>query len=225
MNIVDIEKNTMNQDLKNNRKDYIEYIVSKTIEADKNNKVFQATFSVYSKGYYKEGVKTDHINEETVVAKLTYQKPDNALIEVIDINKDLAKGAKLLYDGSEKVKVKAAGLLGLIPVSFSVYDPMFKNARNHNILDALEGLDRLLNKTSKIEVLGVSEVEEKQMYMLKIIADKKPDPEITHEIIGVDSETFVVLLNEMYIKDDLVSQYMVKDIKTNIQLEDDFFSL
>lgn len=221
---INIKENTLDV-IDQKSKFYIDYIISKTIESDKKNKIFQAIFSVYSKGYYKDGIKLNRINEETVTAKMTYQKPNNALIEVIDNPKEMAKGATLLYNGSDKVKVKAAGILGLIPINFSINDPMFKNARNHKILDALEGLDRLFKETNKIEVLGVSELNGKQMYMLKIIADKKPDNEITHEVIGIDVETFIVLLNEMYINDDLVSQYIVKDINTNIELPENFFDI
>lgn len=218
-----IEKNNLSE---NKQKQFIDYIFTKMIDADNNNHVFQALFSNYSKGYYHDGKRTDSVNEETITAKLTFQKnPLNALIEVIDSPKEIAVGSKLLYTGGDKVKVKAAGILGLVPVSFSINDPMFSDTRNHKILATLDGLKRIIRNDTKAEIVGMSEINGREIYVIKIIAYEKLDSEITHEIIGVDAETFIVLLNEMYVNDDLVSQYIVKDIKINPELETDFFKI
>ena len=208
-----------------NQNDLIKGLFDKMIEKDKSIKVFQATFSNYSKGYYQEGKKTDSLHEETIVAHMTLEKPLNVLLEVIESPKQIAVGSKLLYTGGENVKVKAAGILGLIPVNFSINDPMFSDTRNHKILSTVDGLTRITKPDTKYEMIGVSEINGREVYMIKVDASEKLDPEITHEVIGVDTETFIVLLSEMYVDEELVSQYMVKDIKTNVELEDDFFHL
>ena len=216
------EKEVVSED---KQKEFVNYILAKMAEVDKATKVFQATFSNYSKGYYKEGKKTEAIHEETITARMTFEKPLKVFLDVIDSPKDIAIGSKLLYTGGDNVKVRAAGILGLIPVSFSINDPMFSDTRNHKILATVDGLKRIIKDDTKAEIIGMSEINGREVYLIKIDAKEKLDPQITHEIMGVDSQTFVVLLNEMYVNDELVSQYKVTDIKTNIELEDDFFHL
>jgi hypothetical protein len=188
-------------------------------------KFFKQHFRYILKDTTKKVKKTLNLNEEVTIANLTYQKPNNALIEVIQSPKEIAVGSKLLYNGTNKVKVKAAGLLGIFPINFSIDDPMFSNTRNHKILDTLDGLKRIIKNDTKAEIIGTSTINDKEIYLIKVIASEKPDKEITHEIFGVDTTNFVVLLNEMYINDDLVSQYIVKDIKLNIDLPRNFFKL
>ncbi len=220
---------TMTDEIKNESKGkqrkFVDYIFSKMLETDNSIRVFQATFTNYSKGYYKEGKKTNSIHEATIKAKMTFKKPLNVLLDVISSPKEIAVGSRLLYTGGDKVKVKAAGILGLITVSFSINDPMFSDTRNHKILATIDGLRRVIQDDTKAEIIGMSEINGREVYLIKIDAKEKLDSQITHEVMGVDSQTFIVLLNEMYVNDELVSQYMVSDIKTNIDLDDNFFTL
>ncbi len=211
--------------VENKQKDLTDYLIKKMFEVDAKNKTFRAVFTNYSKGYYQDGKRVNTIHESVIKAKITFQKPLNALLEVIDSPKEIAKGSTLLYTGGDKVKVRAAGILGIIPINFSIDDPMFSDTRNHKILATIDGLKRIKEEGTKIELAGISKLNNREVYLLKIDTPKKLDSEITHEIYGVDSETFVVMLNEMYIGDEMVSQYMVQDIQTNISLEEDFFKL
>lgn len=198
-------------------------IIQKMLEADSKNKIFQAIFSNYSKGDMKNGKHTGQIREETIIAKMTFKKPNNAILNVIDSPDYMAKGATLIYLGGDKVKVKAAGVWGLFPLTFSINNPMFENTRGHKPLTALIGLSRISRNDAKVELNGITYYNGKKVYILKVETPEKLDPEITHEIYLVDAETFIVLSAEMYVNKEMVSQYRVKDIKTNISVPENLF--
>ncbi|MEM4398135.1 MAG: hypothetical protein QW757_05955, partial [Candidatus Woesearchaeota archaeon] len=216
-------KNSSNLD--NNNEKLVQTILKNMIKADENNKIYEATFTNYSKGRMKNGKDTGQIREVTIKARMTLKKPRNVKMYVIESPEPMARGATLLYTGGNKVKVKASGVLGLIPVSFDVNDPMFENARGHTIMSSFDGIRRLLLKDTKIEILGTSYIGDKKVYLLKVIPAEKLDNEITHEVYSVDINTFIVLSVEMFVNKDLVFQYKIDDIKTNINISDDFFTL
>lgn len=211
--------------MKNRKKEFINYILEKLIEADQRNQCFEMVFTSYSKGYYLDGIRTEKKNESLIKAKMILKRPMNVLLEVIESPKDIAIGSTLLYTGGNKVKVKARGILGLIPVTFSINDPMFSDTRNNQILTMLNTIERITNKSTNIDLEGTGEINGREIYILRVNSVIKPDSEITHEIYGVDSETFIIILNEMYIGNELVSQYKVESIKTDLNLPKDFFKL
>jgi outer membrane lipoprotein-sorting protein len=95
----------------------------------------------------------------------------------------------------------------------------------NNTLSSFDGIKRLLLEKTKIELLGTSNIGNKKVYLIKEIPPERLDPEITHEVYSVDSKTFIVLSVEMFVDKDLVFQYKVEDIKVNIDLPDNYFTL
>jgi hypothetical protein len=62
-------------------------------------------------------------------------------------------------------------------------------------------------------------------YVLEVDAYQKPDPEITKELFYVDTQNYIVLCNEMYKGNDLVFQYKLEYINTNVNLNASLFKL
>lgn len=208
------------------RLDISEYeLLKKMIITDKNNKTFESTFTVYSKGDMKDGKHTGVKKEVKFKSKLYFKKPLKALLKVIDTPDLMAKGSTLLYTGGEKIKVKAGGLLSIFTVSFDINSTMFQNTRGHNLLMTLDGLNRLNNPKSKLKIKGIGKIEERDVYILEVDAFEKPDSEITKEVFYVDTENYIVLCSEMYDNNELVLQYKLDYIKTNIDLNDGFFKI
>ena len=58
-----------------------------------------------------------------------------------------------------------------------------------------------------------------------MISPVKADSEITHEIYKVDAESFIVLSIRMYVNNDMVSEYAISDINTNIVETKELFKL
>lgn len=224
-NPVDTDEKANNKIQQNTTDKLTQTILKNMIKADENNKVYEATFTNYSKGRMKNGKDTGQTREVIIKARMTLKKPATVKMNVMESPEAMARGSTLLYTGGEKVKVRAGGLLSIIPVNFDVKDPMFENARGHTIMSSFDGIKRLLLKETKLELLGTSNIGDKKIYLLKAIPPEKLDPEITHEVYSVDSKSFIVLSVEMFVNKDMVFQYKVEDIKTNINISDDFFTL
>lgn len=198
-------------------------IVNKILERDKKNKVFQAVISTYSKGYLKNGKKQNSLIESKISGKVTMRKPNTVLFKVLESDDPMARGSTLLYTGGKTVKVKASGLFGFMSFNFNADDPMFTNSRGHKF--TFDGLKEIRNPNAKVEVIGESKINNRDMYLLKVISPVKADPEITHEIYKVDKETFVVHSIRMYVNKDMVSEYSLKELKTDIEDSDDLFKI
>lgn len=214
---------SFSQELSKEKKE-LDYIIKKVLEVDKKNRSYQARVSIYSKGFYEKGRKLENIKETRMSGFLRFKKPINILFKVEESQDPMALGATLLYTGGEKVHIRASGLLGLVKVSFNIDDPMFSNARNHKF--SFDGLKNLKQGITNADLLGTIIRNGKKNYILKIIPIIKADPEITHEIYFVEIDTFRVSCIEMYVNKEMVSQYNIKDMKSNFVInESDIFRL
>ena len=201
----------------------LDNIIKRVLDVDRKNRSYQADIFIYSKGFYEKGKKTAQEQETRMSGFLTFKKPSSVLFKVNESQDSMARGATLLYTGGKKVQVRASGLLGLVKVSFNIDDPMFSNARNHTF--SFDGLKNLRSGIINSELIGKRIRNGKEAYVIKVDPIIKADPEITHEMYFVDTETFRVLAIEMYVNKDMVSQYSVKNMKANILKSDDVFKL
>ena len=137
----------------------------------------------------------------------------------------MARGSTLLYEGGEKVKVRAAGALGIFPVSFDIGNPMFANARGHKLTESGKAVTRLVKKQQDVKLVGKTKLEGRDTFVLELNGSIDNDLEITRQVYGIDAETFVITSTEMYIDTELVSRYLAKNVKINPELSDDFFEV
>lgn len=203
--------------------DKVKFIVSKILQTDEKNRFIQAEISNYSKGYYKEGKKMPKLIESRVLGKVILKKPNNILFHVIESDNPMARGATLLYKGGKEVRVRASGVFGFVPINFDIDNPMFRNSRNHKF--TFDGLAAVRNDKANVSLISTSEIHNKKVYVLKVVSPTKADPEITHEIYKVDAKTFVVMSIRMYVNNDMVSEYTIKNINNNIIKNDNLFKI
>lgn len=205
------------------KRENIKYIIDRILETDRRNKFVKAEISNYSKGYYKDGKKVSQIVESRVYGKVILRKPYTTLFQVLESTNPMAVGAKLLYKGGKEIKVRASGLFGFIALNFDIDDPMFRNSRNHKF--TFDGLGAIRNSKADVTLLSTSEINNKKVYVLKVVSPTKADSEITHEIYKVDAETFVVLSIRMYVNNDMVSEYTINNLDTSRIKGDDIFKI
>ncbi|MEK7434767.1 MAG: hypothetical protein AABZ74_16660 [Cyanobacteriota bacterium] len=201
----------------------VKTIIKKIIETDQKNTLLTAVVSTYSKGYYHLGKKTDKLIEKKMSGRITTKKPKMILFKVLETDDKMAKDSTLLYTGGKDVKIKPGGIFRFMTITYKIDDPIFLNSRNHKF--TFDGLTGVKDPLSKVELIGTSEVNNRKIYMLKVVSPTKADPEITHEIYKVDAKSFVVLSIRMFVNTDLVSEYSIKDINTNIQDSPELFKL
>ncbi|MFN8671905.1 MAG: hypothetical protein U0457_07465 [Candidatus Sericytochromatia bacterium] len=206
-----------------NTEDKVKNIIHKILETDVKNKFLEANVTTYSKGYYKLGKKTDKLIEKRISGKIIMKKPKKILFKVSESDDPMAVGSTLLYLGGKEIKIKPGGAFSFMRLNYNIDDPIFLNSRNHKF--TFDGLGAVKHRDAKAELIGENEINHKKVYILKVVSPTKADPEITHEIYKIDAQSFVVLSIRMYVNNDMVSEYTIRDINNKLNDSEELFKL
>jgi len=185
---------------------------------------YTATFNMYSKRNDKTVPKGKPVlSTET---KYIFQPPRNSAFEVVKHNLSLVVGAKMVWKGGTTAKVKASGVLGLFPLDLSLDDDKMTTNRNWRLdqLDHIGILSRALDEKAQVELLGKTEINSKQAYMIQVKGTGL-DSEVTHENIAIDTKDFLIIADEMYSDKDLIFQLKINIESKNIDLPSNTFEI
>jgi hypothetical protein len=153
-------------------------------------------------------------------------------IEVLYSSKT-STGTKLLYThGEEKVKVRPAGALSLITTSIDMMDDRLTSSNGWplNHTDFYGMADRLGSTAYKPEVLGKSNVDNTEVFIVKLTKKdgaNEMDSRIKYEQIYYDPKTYMVKLWEAYDGNGTEPFFKIniKEMKFHTSLDDSYFKL
>lgn len=185
---------------------------------------YSATFNMYSKRNDKTVPKGRPVlSTET---KYIFQPPRNSAFDVVKHNLSLVVGAKMVWKGGTSAKVKASGVLGLFPLDLGLDDDKMTTNRNWRLdhLDHVGILSRALDEKAQVELIGKTEINGKQAYMIQVKGTGL-DSEVTHENIAIDMKDFFIIADEMYSNKDLLFQLKINVESKNINLPEKTFEV
>ena len=136
-------------------------------------------------------------------------------------------GAKLVWkDGSDKATAKAAGALGMFPMTLALSDNKMTTNRNWRFdqLDHVGILSRALDKKSELALVGKSTINGKEAYMIKVKGTGL-DEDVTEENVALDAKTFLIIADEVYVGQELVFQTKINIESTNGPVAADAFQV
>lgn len=185
---------------------------------------FSATITNFSKRYDK--LLPDAKPLTTAETKYVFQQPRNSLFNVIKHSNSMVVGAKMVWKGGDTAKAKAGGVLSLIQMELPLTDDKMTTNRNLRFdqMDHVGILSRGLDSKAEVSLAGKSNIEGKDVYMIKI-KGIGTDPEITEENIAIDIKTFYIVADEMYAGKDLVYQTKINVETINSQLPSNTFDI
>jgi outer membrane lipoprotein-sorting protein len=142
---------------------------------------FQTELSVFSAGYYYGGNKTNEKRKAQSTTRLTFKRPSFLRAEVIDTSAAILKDATMVTTDMQSLRVKASGVLSLIPITMTTRDARLATNRNHyfsennpaahmNRWSQAGATWNLLSKTNNRLVLQLQNI-------------KKSDPDIDNETL------------------------------------------
>ncbi|MFN8576916.1 MAG: hypothetical protein U0354_08660 [Candidatus Sericytochromatia bacterium] len=180
-------------------------------------KNYTATIIMYSKRNDKTTPKANPaINMKF---KYVFQPPRTAVFDVLEHNISMVIGAKMVWQGGDSAKVKAAGVLGLFPMDMKLDDSKMTTNRSWRFdqLDHVAILGRANDPKSQLELAGKTQINGKDAYMIKV-KNNGLDDEIKEEHIALDATTFMIVADEMYTDKELVFQLKMNVEGTNVSL-------
>ncbi|MEK7434382.1 MAG: hypothetical protein AABZ74_14715 [Cyanobacteriota bacterium] len=154
--------------------------------------------------------------------KVISKKPGQVKFDVLEHSNSSTVGAKLSYTrGTGKATIRPGGALKFITKEFPQTDSNITSPNEYrpDQVDFFALIERLSLPTYKAELTGKSNIDGKDVYLIKVTSSSNSlDSKITHEIIGFDPTTFQPVLWEAYAGEDL--PYMKTTIKSFNALSD-----
>lgn len=152
--------------------------------------------------------------------KIRYQfkKPGTVRIDVLQSDDPSRKGVKLSYQaGSTQVKARATGMLSLVAVTLPMSDQKVKSGRQYqlNQIDLTATISRITQNTQGAKAVGKTTINGSQVIVIEIPAHNHFDPQVTKERVGVDMQTGMLRMHEMYAGNDMVYAIHTESVKIN----------
>ncbi len=183
----------------------VQKLVNKVRDTYKGVTSYTATVTLFTKKYEKVAPKSAPIT--SAESKYTFQAPRNEAFIIQKHNNSLLVGAKMVWKGEQTAKVKAGGVLGLFPMDMSITDYKLTTNRGWSMdkLDHEGILSRALDPKSQLTLVGKSNINGKEAFMIKVKGSGLDDA-VTEETIAIDAKTYMIIANEVYSGEELVFQ-------------------
>jgi hypothetical protein len=187
----------------------------------------EASIRSYSQGYFSGGERSSELKRVTNEVKVTWAFPKRTRVEVIKTTNPLVEGAVLTTHDLATCRVRAKGLLSLIPITMSATDPKLANNRNHTLPETnpKAALDRFTGPGAAWTVVGDGAVEGVPVKIVHVTGVKPLDDEIDRELLGIDPAQMVMRKVVMYAGNTKVGDHTMVTFRMNVRVSAETFKM
>lgn len=177
----------------------------------------QATISTFEKGS----------TTGTGQIRYTWKQPGQAKIDILKSSDSSRNGVKLAYTGNGQVQVRAGGILGLMALTLPMTDSKVKSGRQYLLsqIDLTATVQRLTQPGQQAKAVGKMQMGGSEVVVLEITSQGHFDSRITKERLGLDLQTFLPRIHEMYEGNNLVYSAKLEQVQINPTLGPDAFKV
>lgn len=187
----------------------------------------EAEAKSYSEGHWKAGKKVAELRTATYRMKMLWVKPRKIRGEILETDNFLVGAAKMVTLDGKKVKVRAGGVLGLVPLTLDTTDDMLGSNRRHKFNqqtpDAIS--ERLLGTQATWTVVGQATIAGTPCKLVEVSGVPKLDSEIEREVVAVDPAAGTLRGVSMYAKGKKVTEVTFTKFRWNPKPAADAFEL
>lgn len=187
----------------------------------------EAEAKSYSEGHWKAGQKVAELRKATYRTKMIWVKPKKIRGDILETDNFLVGGAKMVTLDGKRVRVRAGGVLGLVPLTMDTTDDMLGSNRRHKFNeqtpDAISS--RLLGPQATWTVVGQATLAGVPCKLVEVAGVTRLDPEIEREVVAVDPSTAALRGVSMYVKGKRVVEVTFTKFKWNPKPAADAFAL
>ncbi|HEY9840841.1 MAG TPA: hypothetical protein V6D23_10325 [Candidatus Obscuribacterales bacterium] len=149
-------------------------------------------------------------------------------IDVLSSTNSSQQGVKLGFQsGGNQVRVRPSGVLSMVALNLPMTDPKLLSGRKYQVgqIELTATVNRLTQPGVQAKVLGKTTFAGCEVIVLEITAPNPFDNRITKEDLGLDAQTFLPRIHEMYQGTELVYAGRVEQLTVNPQLPDNAFEI
>ncbi|MEK7433315.1 MAG: hypothetical protein AABZ74_09310 [Cyanobacteriota bacterium] len=171
----------------------------------------------------KSGDPADAVTGDS---KFFFKKDRNERVEITKSTDAQKQGTLLAYKGGDKVQIILAKAIPILGKKFTlaVTDKKIGTSRGVSF-DQLD-LTSMLNRFNKAGVtLSLVSSDANSIKISGAGTFKGIDSEVTNEILTLDAKTMLPLEDEVFVKNKTVLKISVADLKLNVGLKDDLFTI
>jgi outer membrane lipoprotein-sorting protein len=186
-----------------------------------------ANVQCYTQGYYNDGKRGSELRHTTSEIKMVWSKPTKLRIDMLKTNRAIAEGAQLVTVDGQTFRIRAKGLLGLIPFSLPASHPGLNSNRNHTITEEapLAHLQRLTAAGAQWTVMSSSVISGTPVTLVEVTNIKHLDADITREVVGIDPQQMALRRLIMYAQNTRVSEHLITRVRLNGTVASSTFTL
>lgn len=188
--------------------------------------VKQALSSIQNLTATIDSWNTNGQKSETVKTRISFMQPDHNRVDILQSTNSSAVGSKVVWSGTSQVTVRAKVLFVSVTLTLPQTDDRLVNARGYTVADV--GLKRLIDiffhPQTNAKWLGTSNMDGRNLYILELTSPLSPD-DVSKERVGIDPETKLPVLRQLFQGDQMVFWTQLTAIQTNTPLDGSLFSL
>jgi hypothetical protein len=178
--------------------------------AQQSQKGFTGTILTYEKG-----PKGDSESETLSVA---YKRPSTLRLEMVKASGQ-AQGCKVLWDGSDNMKIKPTFLPFSMPIGVGDSRVISKNGWTIKETDVSCILGVVLDPGAQVKNLGPQTVDGKAVTLLEVHSPKSPHG-VTVEQIGIDTQINLPVVRMMYKGPTMAYKLVAKTFRLQVPTDD-----
>lgn len=187
----------------------------------------EAEAKSYSEGHFKAGAKVSELRKSTYRTKMIWVKPRKIRGEILDTDNFLVGGAKMVTLDGKRVKVKGAGVLGLLPLTLDAGADLLSSNRHHKFNEQTPDaiVSRLLGPQARWVAAGRGAVAGSTVTFVEIQGVPRLDKEIEREIVAIDPQAPALRGVTMWAKGKKVVDVTFTKFRWNPKAKADTFEL
>lgn len=183
---------------------------------------YSGTLEMFS----KRNDETQKDSQEITTSKSQYvfQAPRSQMFKVIEHSNKKMIGSKMIWKGETTAQVKSSGILGLLTQTLHIENQKLLTNRGWSIdkMDHVAVLKRALNNNANLTLLGKTEVDGRNVYLIKITnVLNELDNLVTSEEVAIDTRSFLIV-GEHFFKDTEIvfrSKISIQYINSTLPLD------
>lgn len=149
-------------------------------------------------------------------------------LDVIASSDSSRLGVKLSFQsGGSQVRVRPSGVLSMVALNLAANDSKLLSGRKYQIpqIELMSTVNRLTQPGVHAKILGKTTFAGAEVIVIEVVGANNFDGSITKEHLGIDSQTFLPRIHEMYQGEELVYAGRVESLTVNPQLAANAFEV
>lgn len=188
---------------------------------------FSTELTAYSEGYYYGGSKSSTFRRASSRSRFLWARSSRLRAEVLEAANPILRDAVMVTEDGRNLKVKASGLLSLVPIRMDDTDTRLATNRNFTFRDNVpfRHMERLSGSQARWSLLENKGSGESERLVVAVEGVPRLDAEISREVLILDGLTLGPVQHQMFVNGRCVVSNTFRDFRWDAAVSDGSFRL